>query len=98
MTELQRKSYILWFSWLGDKLLEWSDAKPTNKDIRNCIKSTREIGFYVNQLETENQIYIKRISLLRSDKNNAVERARKAEEQIEILEQEINKLKQISKL
>ena len=89
MTELQDKSYILWFSWLGEKLLEWSTQKPANREIRNCIKATREIGIYVNQLQTELIVFKKRNSLMRADKNNAIERARKSEIKIQELEQKL---------
>src|SRR5210317_1879741 len=89
MTVLQDKSYILWFSWLGDKLLEWSESKPANKDLKNSLKATREIGMYVNQLQTENHLYLKRISLLRSEKNQAILKVRE-------LREEINKTKQMN--
>ncbi len=92
MTELQSKSYILWFDWLGNKLLKWSQDKPTNKDLSNCVQAIGEIGLFVNQIRTENEVYKKRISLLRADKNNAVERSRKADSKIEELEKQITKL------
>ena len=89
MTELQDKGYILWFDWLGNKLLDWSQNKPANKDLRNCVKAASEIGMYVNMLQKENIVLQKRISMIRADKNNAVERARRAEEELEQLKSNI---------
>jgi len=40
---------------------------------------------YVNMLQKENIVLQKRISMIRADKNNAVERARRAEEELEQL-------------
>ena len=35
MDLLQRQAYNLWFTWLADKINEWNEAKPLNKDLRN---------------------------------------------------------------
>lgn len=92
MTGLQSKAYVLWFDWLGSKLLKWSEDKPNNKDLKNSILAIVEIGLFVNQIRTENEVYKKKLSLLRASKNNAVERSRRAERRIIELEQEITKL------
>ena len=88
MDHLQNQSYNLWFNYLADKIMEWRDAKPMNKDLKNCIKGMNEVGQFVNQLRVENQVLIKRISLIRGEKNNLIA---KYKEQIDELE---HKLKQ----
>ena len=88
MTPLQNQTYVLWFQYLGDKLIEWSDAKPANRDLRNCVKAMSEIGMFTNGLRMETEILQKRIDLIRSQKNEIID---KQNEKIKELE---NKLKQ----
>ena len=88
MTILQKQSYNLWFNWIADKVIEWKQAKPMNTDLNNCIKAMNEIGQYVNQLNIEHDVLMKRISLTRESKNKLIVDLQK---QIEDLE---NKLKQ----
>ncbi len=88
MNLLQSQTYNLWFNWLADKIMEWKDAKPLNKDLRNCIKAMNEIGIFVNGLRTEVEVLNKRVQLIRQQKNELIQ---KQQEQIEQLQ---NKLKQ----
>ena len=88
MDALQKQAYNLWFNWLADKIMEWKDAKPLNKDLRNCIKAMNEIGLFVNGMRTEVEVLRKRITLVREQKNELIQ---KHKEKIEELE---NKLKQ----
>ena len=88
MNLLQSQTYNLWFNWLADKIMEWKDAKPLNKDLRNCIKAMDEIGIFVNGLRTEVEVLNKRVQLIRQQKNELIQ---KQQEQIEQLQ---NKLKQ----
>ena len=88
MDLLQSQTYNLWFNWLADKIMEWKDAKPLNKDLRNCIKAMNEIGIFVNSLRTEAEVLHKRVQLIRQQKNELIQ---KQQEQIEQLQ---NKLKQ----
>jgi len=88
MDLMQRQAYHLWFNWLADKIMEWKDAKPLNTDFKNCIKAMNEIGMFTNQLQTEVEVLHKRVSLIRQQKNDMIQ---KQKEQIEELE---NKLKQ----
>ena len=88
MNLLNNQAYNLWFNWLADKIMEWKDAKPLNKDLRNCIKAMNEIGTFVNGLRTEVEVLHKRVQLIRQQKNELIQ---KQQEQIEQLE---NKLKQ----
>ena len=88
MTLLQRQSYVLWFNFISDRVIKWSDAKPKNKDLKHFIQGVSEIGQYVNQLNIENNILEKRVSAVRDSKNQTILELNK---QIEDLE---NKLKQ----
>jgi len=72
MTLLQRQSYLVWYSFLMDKLLEWQEQKPNNKDLKNCIKAITQIGLYNNFLQTELEIQTKRESLTRQEKNKQI--------------------------
>ena len=72
MTLLQRQSYLVWYSFLIDKLLEWQEQKPNNKDLKNCIKAITQIGLYNNLLQTELEIQTKRESLTRQEKNKQI--------------------------
>ena len=88
MTLLQKQSYNLWFNHIAEKVIEWRDANPANKDLRNFVKGMNEIGQYVNQLNIENDVLVKRVGMIRADKNKAITQL---QEQIEVLQ---NKLKQ----
>ena len=72
MTLLQRQSYLVWYSFLINKLLEWQEQKPNNKDLKNCIKAITQIGLYNNLLQTELEIQTKRESLTRQEKNKQI--------------------------
>lgn len=88
MDALQKQAYNLWFNWLADKIMEWKDAKPLNKDLRNCIKAMNEIGMFVNGMRTEVEVLRKRITLVRHQKNELIQK------HIEKIEELENKLKQ----
>ena len=72
MTLLQRQSYLVWYSFLMDKLLDWQEQKPNNKDLKNCVKAITQIGLYNNLLQTELEIQTKRESLTRQEKNKQI--------------------------
>ena len=72
MTLLQRQSYLVWYSFLMDKLLDWQEQKPNNKDLKNCIKAITQIGLYNNLLQIELEIQTKKESLTRQEKNKQI--------------------------
>jgi len=72
MTLLQRQSYLVWYSFLMNKLLEWQKEKPNNKDLKNCVKAITQIGLYNNLLQTELEVQTKRESLTRQEKNKQI--------------------------
>ena len=88
MDALQKQAYNLWFNWLADKVMEWKDAKPLNKDLRNCVKAMNEIGMFVNGLRTENEVLIKRVTLIRHQKNDII---KKQQDEITQLKDDLSK-------
>ena len=88
MNALQKQAYHLWFNWLADKVMEWKDAKPLNKDLKNCIKAMNEIGMFVNGLRTENEVLIKRVTLIRHQKNDII---KKQQDEITQLKDDLSK-------
>ena len=72
MELMHKQAYHLWFNWIGNKIIEWRDAKPTNPDLKNCVKALNEIGTFTNSLQTEVEVLHKRISLIRSQKNEMI--------------------------
>ena len=92
MNVLQRKSYQLYFDWLGQKILEWYDNKPANNDLKNCVKAMKQIGTHNNNLQIECDINKKLLSKMRLEKNRAIERARKSDARVEKVELQIEQL------
>jgi len=88
MTLLQRQSYVLWFNFISDRVIKWSDAKPKNKDLKHFIQGVSEIGQYVNQLNVENKVLEKKVSAIRDSKNQTILELNK---QIEDLENKLKK-------
>ena len=84
MTLLQRQSYLVWYSFLMNKLLEWQKEKPNNKDLKNCIKAITQIGLYNNLLQTELEIQTKKESLTRQEKNKHILKLEKKLKQFEL--------------
>ena len=84
MNLLQKQSYNQWVTFLADKIMEWHQQKPNNKDITNCVKAITEIGVFNNTLLTELDIITKRESLLRNDKNKEILKLKEELKQYEI--------------
>lgn len=72
MEDLKQKTYLLWFNWVGNKVIEWRELKPGNTDIKNCVKGLNEIGTYVNGLMVEVDVLRRRISSVREEKNKII--------------------------
>jgi hypothetical protein len=54
MELIEHQKYQASLDYVGSKLLEWSDMKPDNKDLKNLIRCMSTIGLYVNELKKEN--------------------------------------------
>ena len=65
INDFHKKSYFLYFSFLSNKVMEWvSDSN--NKDLKNVLKATQEIGLHVSALHRENEMLKKQVSLEKS--------------------------------
>jgi len=84
MELMQKQSYNLWYSFLIDKLLEWQQQKPDNKDLNNCVKAITEVGIFNNYLQTELDVIMKRESLVRNEKNKEILKLKQELKQYEI--------------
>jgi len=78
-------------------LNKWKkDSK--NKELQDFILSFLETVFYTNTLQRDKFIHNKIIEEYRSDKLRAIERARKADKEVEKLEKELTKLRKLINL
>ena len=93
LNNIKEMKYYTDFNLVGEKIIQWRTAKPQNESLKEIYFAWQEIGFYVNNLITEQRAYNQSLSEYRADKIRAVNRARKADERIEELEKEINKYK-----
>ena len=55
MELIEHQKYHAALDYVGKKLLEWSELKPDNKDIKNLVRCMSIIGLYVNDLQKENR-------------------------------------------
>lgn len=93
LNNIKEIKYYTDFNLVGEKIVQWRTAKPQNESLKEIYFAWQDIGFYVNNLITEQRAYNQSLSEYRSDKIRAVNRARKADERIEELQEEINKYK-----
>ena len=90
---LKEMEYYSNFNTVGEYIIKWKKAKPKNNDLiilNNCLV---HMGFYVNDLIANQKMYDKSLSEYRSDKIRAVNRARKAEDNLKTLQEKYKKLK-----
>jgi len=84
--ELQKEiEYYNNFEIVGKTIIKWKKAKPENKDVLAIYEAWQQIGFYVHDLIQNKGYYNKSMEEYRYNKNRAVLRARRAEEQLEKL-------------
>ena len=84
--------YYTNFNLVGEYIVKSRKLKPENKALNTMYFSWQEVGFYVNNLIRNERLYDQSLSEYRNDKIRAVERARKAEQKITELEQQLEKL------
>jgi len=51
----EHQIYNAWYKALGNKLIDWHEAKPDNKDLINLLKAVELIGTHNNKLNKENR-------------------------------------------
>lgn len=90
INNLKDLQYFGNIQFLCEVVLEAIKKKETDK-LKEMSRALTEITFYVNNLQTDRMMYDKSMSEYRTDKNRAVERARKAEKKVEELQEELKK-------
>tara|TARA_R110002012_G_scaffold318390_1_gene536784 strand:- start:56 stop:364 length:309 start_codon:yes stop_codon:yes gene_type:complete len=73
---------------------KWRDKAPDNQEVQDLANCLIDVSIYNAGLEMERREFSMLVSELRSDKNRAILRARKAEETIEPLQNRLNKVEQ----
>lgn len=73
-------------------LKKWSEAKPDNKELSECVKAFMNCVFYTNRLSMDKWAFDKIISDARDEKNRAILRARSAEEEINKLRKQLKQV------
>lgn len=86
------------FTYCAEMVLKWEKMKPDNPELQEFSRSIAVVFFYVNEIQNDRLMYDKAMSEMRSDKNRAVLRSRKSEQQITELQNELKKLKSIINL
>lgn len=81
--------YLAHSEILNGRLLEWSKARPDNKELKQCVEAALKIVFYVNRLDMDRETYNKIIADYRLRSTRSIERARRAEERVEELEKQL---------
>ncbi len=89
--------YLNNFEILGKNLLELNKKNPTSQ-INDMMRALNGIGIYVSRIYDNDLFYPKIISEHLLDKNRAVERARKCEEEIVRLAKKCKKFESLNNL
>ena len=55
MELIEHQTYNAWYKALGNKLLDWHEAKPDNKDLINLVKAVEVIGVHNARIVKENR-------------------------------------------
>jgi len=85
---LKEMQYLANIELLGRLLLDANKKKPSEK-LEEMINAVTEIAFYVNGLKLDKWGYDTAMKEYRSDRNRAIERARRAEKKLEELEKKL---------
>ena len=88
--DLRLQSNLL---FLQEQVIEWSEQKPESKKLNKVRDAIIQITFITNKFGLERQSFADTVDDYRSQKLKALERARKAEERVDELLKEIQKLK-----
>lgn len=94
LENLKEIEYYSNFNTVGQYIIKWKKAKPKNQDLIILNDSLVQVGFYVNELITNQRLKDQIVSEYRSDKIRAVNRARMVEEKLEKLKEKYKELKQ----
>jgi hypothetical protein len=76
MTYDENRERDLWFESVSRKIIEWSDLKPDNKDLKELVKGLSIIGVHYIKMQKElkdiEYSYIKNQNDLREAVDNIV--------------------------
>lgn len=93
INNIKEAEYYTNFNLVGEHIIKSRKLKPGNKSLNEMYFSWQEVGFYVHNLIGSERLYNDSLSEYRTDKIRAIERARVAEDKVQGLEKEIQKLK-----
>ena len=93
LNNIKEAEYYTNFNLVGEHIIKSRKLKPENKALNDMYFAWQEVGFYVHNLISNERLYNDSLSEYRTDKIRAVERARKAEDEVKALQEEIQKLK-----
>ncbi len=77
---------------LQEIISKWYKSKPTNPDLINLKEAIYKVSLIANKMNYEKQLYYIAIEEYRYDKLRAIERARKAEEELNKVKPKIENL------
>tara|TARA_A200000159_G_C7246175_1_gene306716 strand:+ start:591 stop:875 length:285 start_codon:yes stop_codon:yes gene_type:complete len=83
--DIEEYKYYTDFQEASEILKSWYKQKPT-KDMRRLFNAFTDISVYVTQMQQRQRVYDEQLSKFRSAKLRAVERARRAEEKLNKIE------------
>lgn len=83
--DIEEYKYYTDFQEASEILQSWYKQKPT-KDMRRLFNAFTDISVYVTQMQQRQRVYDEQLSKFRSAKLRAVERARRAEEKLNKIE------------
>ena len=87
---LKDLQYYTDLEYLSSTLLDAINKKPSKK-LSRMAEAVNNIHLYVVNMQTERRLYNKSMSEYRSDKNRAIERARRSEKKVIELKEELKK-------
>ena len=93
INNLKEIEYYTNFNLVGEYIVKSRKLKPDNKALNDMYFAWQQIGFYVHNHIMNEKLYDESLSEYRADKIRAVERARKADELVKDLQEQIQKLK-----
>jgi hypothetical protein len=76
MTYEENRERDLWFESVSRKIIEWSDLKPDNKDLKELVKGLSIVGVHYIKMQKElkdiEYLYTKNQNDLRETVDNLV--------------------------
>lgn len=82
---LKELEYYGNFNLVGEILMKLRKKYPENEKIKEAVEAMGQVGVFVTELMSNSYFYDKSLEDYRSQKIRAIERARKAEQELEEL-------------